>query len=331
MAAEERRVKGSLGRKPFLVLPPPKKSDENGGEDKPRNGNEDPAQSVSSEEENGTTAGSEASGIEAGEGPPGSEVPGDKTSVDGHSSSSCGDDLLDIYVGSGTDQAIFQLIRKAASKSAVLLHHLREGNPSFVMHPDLYRMPASAFEPIHSFLATSDYGPKLIVVNEKIKAGEDHSILGDQFSFGLKYELERISSAAELHEQILRLGRIYISAKVFELTTMQVLTLWKLQAAWNSYSGIPQLMYFLQTVQFVFEKTKRCPDSLVQGTSREPMQRWAAGFLVDLMDLFFRAYPEEFWKVLKGNPALQAAVFERRATSLAKHSTVGYTFSSCKS
>lgn len=100
---------------------------------------------------------------------------------------------------------------------------------------------------------------------------------------------------------------------------MQVLTLWKLQAAWNSYSGVPQLIVFLQTVQFVFEKTKRCPDSLVQGTSTEPMQRWAAGFLADLMDVFFRAYPEQFWTVLRENPTLQAAVFERRAANLAKN------------
>jgi hypothetical protein len=139
--------------------------------------------------------------------------------------------------------------------------------------------------------------------------------------FGLKYDLENINSAGKLHEEIVRLGTVYISAKVFGLPTMQALTLWKLQAAWNSYSGVAELLYFLRTVQFLFEKTRDCPDSLIRGTSKEPMQRWAAGFLADLMDLFFRAHPEQFWKVLRENPALQAAVFERRAMNLANDPT----------
>jgi hypothetical protein len=195
MAAEELKVKGPLGRKPLLVLPPPQKREsntENGGSDdndrqksnaKSKKGRaRDSAGSRSSEEERSTATASEAAATEGERGHSKSDAGGgNKTIANDRSSKLSGDDLLDIYIGSGTEQAIFQLTRKAASASPLLLQHLREGQPSpYVMHPDLYQMPASTFGPVHSFLATGDYSPTPIVVDESIKAGEDDTILGDQ-------------------------------------------------------------------------------------------------------------------------------------------------------
>lgn len=229
------------------------------------------------------------------------------------------DILVDIYIGSGIDQDVFQLTRGTILKCSVLKYYLIDGEHPFVFHPHLYKLRASEFEPIHSFLATGEYNPRLVDLNEAIKPGEDHSIVGDQFAFGRKFALENIKAPEELDAQVLRFGKAYLHAKVFNLPVLQGLTLWKLQAAWNSYPGLQQLGPILECARFLFEERKQFPGLFGNGTAWDPMQNWMVGFLADTIDFCFYRYSEQFWDTLRDNCALQAAVFKRRAENLAKN------------
>lgn len=293
MAKEERRQKGQLTRLPLLVMPPGEKFVERGSQ-----ASQSPV--PDDEEEDLKTKGVDDQTP---------MVPDDVTS---------GDDIVAIYIGNGAGQDIFHLARECILTCPFLRQNLRENDPPFIMHPRLHHMTPAQFAPVKEFLSDWDYDPKLIVVNEEATPeGSWEELLGDQLDVGLKYKLENITCAEDLNNLIRRLGHVYLTAKAFGLSQMKGKTLQKLQVAWNIYSGVPQLIPFLETIRFVMEQTQDDEDSIAKGTNCEAMQTWAVTHLTDLIMVYVQTHPEEIAHFMRDFPAIQAAVFSMRASNVA--------------
>ncbi|KAH8695467.1 hypothetical protein BGW36DRAFT_409045 [Talaromyces proteolyticus] len=220
-----------------------------------------------------------------------------------------GAEIVNVYVGEAQGRKVFQLTGDAISNSSFLQENMNfRGSPPFVMHPMLLEMDSASFEPIVTFLTQDSVDSDMELVREP----QGEHILGDVLGIEKTYVLRNFQDENHLNEFIHNLGKTYEIATVFGLYAMKKAIVKKLQVAWNMYSGKPQILSFLKTIDFVAEKVYASAYE-TPGDAKDPLLQWAVDFLGGLFMVLVTTHTKPFTIFLKSYPRIQAAILKSRA------------------
>lgn len=180
------------------------------------------------------------------------------------------------------------------------------------------------FEHIRNWLLLREFKPRLVhlqvndqtvIPNTAQSQGSDNESsqdreIGDIKGIHRNHHLEAVSNSQVLRQNILSLGRLYLSIRHFAMEGLVEFITFKLQVAWNSFPGISQLGPILDVAAMVFSGGYAQKDAL---------RSWLVSFIADTQDLYFYDCSARFWKVMRSNAVLYDEVFQKRTEMHREH------------
>lgn len=157
-----------------------------------------------------------------------------------------------------------------------------------------------------SFLKTLEFSPQLLRISNArpSTSGEVEQFeIGDCLGIHRQFQLHGVINSADLHEQIVQLGRLYYYARRLNMVDLVEKITFKLQAAWNSYPGLSQLEPMLDVTEMAF---KDC-------TWTDHLQDWLIKFIADSQDLIYYECPRRFWAIMRDKNDLYNSVARMRS------------------
>lgn len=234
------------------------------------------------------------------------------------------EEVVDIYIGNGTNQKVFHLTRNKIMKST-FLNDCVQGKPPYIMHPYLQQMTPAEFKPVHALLS-GDAGLDSDLVSVCGDGGDNDErkeIIGDVNKVGKNWMLKDIHSIEDLKALILGLESTYAQAFLFGLAEMADNVLTKVQVAWNLYGRVEHLSLFLNFIENVMpniipQVSARggAPDAYHGGQSSYGLgtkHSWIIKYLAETFVLYTTEDPQRFWCLVDKYPSLRAAIFKHRA------------------
>jgi hypothetical protein len=157
-----------------------------------------------------------------------------------------------------------------------------------------------------SFLKTQEFNPHLLKTS-LIRQGNPEEVeefgIGDCLGIHRQFQLQGVTNSADLHEQIVQLGRLYSYARRLNMVDLVEKITFKLQAAWNSYPGLSQLEPLLDVTAIAFKDS----------TSTAHLQDWLVKFIADTLDLIYYQCPNRYWALMRDLPDLYNSVTRMRS------------------
>lgn len=157
-----------------------------------------------------------------------------------------------------------------------------------------------------SFLKTQEFTPHLLrtsLARQGNSRGDEEFEIGDCFGINRQFQIQGVTNSADLHEQIVQLGRLYSYARRLNLVDLVEKITFKLQAAWNSYPGLSQLEPLLDVTAMAFKGSTRT----------DHLQDWLVKFVADTLDLIFYQCPQRYWAIMSDQPDLYNSVTRMRS------------------
>lgn len=163
-----------------------------------------------------------------------------------------------------------------------------------------------------SFLKTQEFNPQLLKASfprqSNSKDVEEFEI-GDCLGIDRQFQLHGVRNSADLHEEIVRLGKLYSYARRLNMVDLVEKITLKLQAAWNSYPGLSQLEPLLEVAAMVFRDYIR----------RDLLQDWLIKFIADTLDLIYYQCPRRYWALMRDGPDFFSLVTQMRSEANRKN------------
>jgi hypothetical protein len=163
-----------------------------------------------------------------------------------------------------------------------------------------------------SFLKTQEFNPQLLKVSfsrQSNSTDDEEFEIGDCLGIDRQFQLHGVRNSADLHEEIVRLGRLYPYARRLNMIDLVEKIAFKLQAAWNSYPGLSQLEPLLEVAAMVFRDSTR----------RDHLQDWLIKFIADTLDLIYYQCPRRYWALMRDGSGLFNSVTQMRSEANRKN------------
>lgn len=224
-----------------------------------------------------------------------------------------GEEVVDIYIGNGTDQKLFHLSRNKINKSS-FLKGLIQGKFPYIMHPILHQMSPAEFEPVNAFLLRDEMPDSdLVSVYGDVTGDDDdhwEDVLGDVGKMGTYFKIKEVHNIDELKAYILQLGPTYAQACFLGLSEMADDVISNVQVAWNVYGRVDQLPIFLDFIEGILQNCAR--GSAPSAFHSIHQQSWTVQFLAETFVVCATEARQRFWSLMDKYPNLRAAVFKHR-------------------
>lgn len=233
-----------------------------------------------------------------------------------------GEEVVEIYIGNGTDQKVFHLSRNNINKSS-FLKGLIQGKLPYIFHPLLHQMKSAEFEPVYAFLSRNESPDSDLVSvhGDEVQGDDDYweDILGDVGRMGKHWKLKDVHNTEDLKAYILQLRPAFTRACLLGLSKIAGNITTNIQVAWNVYGRVEQLPIYLDFIEGVIQDLARGKgpgafhsDQFSYGFDTSS-QSWVVRFLAETFVLCATELPQRFWSLMDKYPNLRAAVFKHRA------------------
>ncbi|CEJ56144.1 hypothetical protein PMG11_02365 [Penicillium brasilianum] len=157
-----------------------------------------------------------------------------------------------------------------------------------------------------SFLKTQEFTPHLLKT-PLIRQGNPEEVedceIGDCIGIHRQFQLHGVTNSADLHKQIVQLGKLYSYARRLNMVDLVEKITFKLQVAWNSYPGLSQLEPLLDVTAIAFKDS----------TSTTRLQDWVVNFIADTLNLIYYQCPNRYWALMRDLPDLYNSVTRMRS------------------